>query len=91
MPLEKGLAMVRSAFTELYVSGGMVDQSILRQHITAAYEARRKWQIEQSWLKNEAAQRFRTRANGWKALLGALGVGSVITLLVEHVLLKLSG
>ena len=84
MPLEKGLAMVRSASTELYVLSGTVDQSIQRQHITAVYEAHRKWKTEQSRLATEAADRFWVRAKGLAALIIAAGGGSVVTLIIQR-------
>jgi hypothetical protein len=84
MPLEKGLAMVRSASRELYFPGGTVDPAIDRQHITAAYEAHRKWKSEQSRLAAEAADRFWVRAKGWAALIAAAGGGSVVTLIIQR-------
>ena len=87
MPLEKGLAMVRSAIRELYFLDGAGDQAIIRQHVTAAYEAHRKWRAEQSRLKTESSHQFQVRALGLAALGSAFGLGSVLTLVAQHLLL----
>lgn len=90
LPLNVGLAMVRTAARELVGLHG-VDAGLVRQHRLAAQEADNKWQAQQSQRKNEAAQRFRIRAKGCAALASALGggyvVGTVATLVIEHLLL----
>lgn len=87
MPLDTGIAIVRVAAREASVSRGDLDTAILMQHRLAVQEADNKWQIQQSALKTEAANRFRTRAKGWAALITAAGGGAVVTLVVEHLLL----
>ncbi len=87
MSLEKGLAMVGWAGQELSIRYGVIDEALDRQHIAAAYAANSKYETQQSTLKTEAAQRFWIFARGWAVLISAVGGGSVVTLLVEHVLL----
>ena len=81
--------MVRLASRELLSRGMELHeiQTLDRQHALAVQEAHNKWQLQQSRLRNEAANRFFVIAKGWAMLLAAAGGGSVITLLVEHVLL----
>lgn len=89
MPLRRGMVMVRLASRELLSRGMELHeiQTLDRQHALAVQEAHNKWQLQQSRLRNEAANRFFVIAKGWAMLLAAAGGGSVITLLVEHVLL----
>ena len=81
--------MVLSASRELSFRGMELEriQALDRQHSLAVQEAHNRWEIQQSRLRNEAAERFFLIAKGWAMLLAAAGGGSVITLLVEHVLL----
>ena len=85
MPLDKGLAMVRSATMEMTFYQGTIDQALDRQHVLAAYESARKWEAEQSRLNTEAAKRFRIRAAGWAKLRSAFGLGSIITFVIMYI------
>lgn len=87
MPLDVGLAMVRWASMEQHIRYGEFDSALVMQHRLAVQEAANKWQAQQSQRKNEAAQRFFVRAKGWATLGFAFGGGSVITLVIEHLLL----
>lgn len=80
--------MVLAASQELRVMFGMANRALDRQHMLAAIEADNKWQAQQSRLKTEAAQQFQVRAIGWAALGGAFGLGSILTLVVEHLLVR---
>lgn len=87
MPLRVGIAMVSMASQELSILYGIMDQALDRQHRLAVQEADNKWQTLQSRLKTEAAKQFQVRAIGWAALGTAFGLGSVLTLVVQHLLL----
>ena len=87
MPLSTGMRMVRVAFRELRYLHGKVNPSLLRQHVLAVRAAANKWEAEQSRLATEKANRFFTIAKGLAALGSAFGGGSIVTLLVEHLLL----
>ena len=71
MPLEKGLAMVISANNEMSICYGVMDMSLHRQHVLAAYESDRRWRADQSRLDTEVANRFGILATGWAKLASA--------------------
>ena len=88
MPLRVGLAMVRMAMREVPPEHRRIAPAVMRQNRLAVQAADNKWRIQQSQLRNEAAARFRTRALGLAALAGASGAGSVLTMIIQHLLVK---
>ena len=87
MPLKKGRVIVRIAARERLLRPGTNSHNFKIQHFLAVQEASNKWKKQQSELKTEAAKRFRIRAMGLSALIGAFGGGATVTLIIEHLLL----
>ncbi len=88
MPFKDGMNMLRVAFREqMFLRHKEANVDLLLQHKLAVREADNKWQIQKSVLKTEAANRFWLWARGVAVLVSAFGGGSVVTLLVEHLLL----
>ena len=87
MPLEKGMAMALMAIEEEYYVWASVDLTFIRRQFFAAQEADNKWQKLQSERDTEKANRFWIRARGWARLAAAFGGGSMVTLVIEHLLL----